>query len=123
VFVKMDIEGWEYRVLDQVLGDQASVIGFVVEFHDVDLHRGWIDRFVAKASGRFVLVHIHANNYGPLDEAGDPTVLEMTWVRADLASSGASEPASHDGPLDYSNDASRPDIVLRFDSPGASEHG
>jgi hypothetical protein len=37
LFVKMDIEGAEYRVLNDVLKNCDRVVGLVVEFHDCDL--------------------------------------------------------------------------------------
>lgn len=121
VFVKMDIEGWEYRVLDQILDEEQSVLGFLVEFHDVDLHRDWITHFVAMSRSSYVLAHVHANNFGPLDEAGDPTVLEMTWVRADLAHLASDKSNLQVGRLDYPNDSSRPETPIRFEPPEGSD--
>ena len=83
VFVKMDVEGWEYRVIKQLLEASDSVVGFVVEFHDVDLHRDWISGFIESATD-YAVVHVHANNYGGTDPAGDPLVLEVTFARRDL---------------------------------------
>lgn len=79
VFVKMDIEGSEYRCLDDLLAFQHLISAFVVEFHDVDLHIDKIIDFV----GAFELdiAHIHANNHSPLTGDGLPLVLEITFSR------------------------------------------
>ena len=36
-FVKMDIEGSEYRVLDDLLKHWGNIVGLAIEFHDVDI--------------------------------------------------------------------------------------
>lgn len=112
VFMKMDIEGWEYRVLDQLLPFEDRLLGFVVEFHDVDLHRQRISEFIGHVRRAYGCVHWHANNYGPVDDRGDPTVLEATFVHRDLPESITSS----DHRLDFANCASRPDLRLTFDS-------
>jgi hypothetical protein len=77
VFLKMDIEGWEYRILNQVIEYADRFSGVVIEFHDVDLHRERIEAFICEL--KLPLVHIHANNAASLDGRGDPMVLELTF--------------------------------------------
>ena len=36
---QIDIEGTEYRVIDQLNNHADLLISFVIEFHDVDIHR------------------------------------------------------------------------------------
>ena len=38
VFVKMDIEGSEYLVLDDLLRHSQNIVAMAIEFHDVDTH-------------------------------------------------------------------------------------
>ena len=54
-------------------------MGLVIEFHDHDLHKEIIKKFIK--SLKLTLVHIHANNFAPLDLNGDPTVFELTFDR------------------------------------------
>ena len=61
VFLKIDIEGSEYRILDQLIENQKKINGLVIEFHDCDLHFDRINRFIQ--SFELDLVHIHVNNY------------------------------------------------------------
>lgn len=108
LFLKIDIEGSEYRVLDSILAHQDRITGLVVEFHDCDLHLDRIRRFVAALELR--VVHVHANNYGPVSPAlGIPTLLEITF-----ASCPGGEGASHcaGSPVDMPNDPETPEIVL-----------
>ena len=113
VFVKMDVEGWEYRVIKQLLEASDSVVGFVVEFHDVDLHRDWISRFIESATD-YAVVHVHANNYGGTDPAGDPLVLEVTFARRDLLGSDMSGAKV---PVDFPNCPELAEISVRFAEP------
>lgn len=112
-FIKMDIEGWEYRVMDQLL-DAEGVLGFVIEFHDVDLHEARISAFIEQAKGKFELVHIHPNNFGNIDQNGDPLVLEMSFVRADLAQLRPFDDALPLADLDAPNNPLIPDLNLAF---------
>lgn len=78
IFLKMDIEGEEYRVLDTILEHQHRLTGLALEFHDCDLHLDRIERFVTRM--RLPLVHLHVNNFAPCDtRSGVPVVLETTF--------------------------------------------
>ncbi|BCA60740.1 hypothetical protein [Sphingomonas sp. HMP6] len=82
-FLKIDIEVSEYRVLPDIIARQEAVSGFVIEFHDVDLHVDRISRFIADAAPWFYVEHLHINNYGPLAPNGLPTAIEMSFGRVD----------------------------------------
>jgi hypothetical protein len=82
-FLKVDIEGSEYRILQAIADLQQRFSGIVIEFHDVDLHRARIDSFVRELD-RQTLINVHPNNGGRVDPTGDPLLLEMSWVRSDL---------------------------------------
>ena len=68
IFIKMDIEGSEYRLLDDILKYASDISGLVIEFHDVDLHQERILNFIQKLP--LTLVHIHVGQaiYQRLDE-------------------------------------------------------
>ena len=115
VFLKIDIEGWEYRVMHQLRHHSNYVIGFVIEFHDVDLHRNRISHFIEDLQ-KFRVVHIHANNYGGVDAQGDPVVLEITFLREDLVEPDSNKFTSYPvAGLDFPNDPSKRDLALRFE--------
>lgn len=80
IFLKMDIEGNEYRVLDSVVANSARLTGLVIEFHDCDLHLDRFRRFVEALD--MPIVHIHANNFAPVcNRTGVPLILEVTFSR------------------------------------------
>jgi FkbM family methyltransferase len=80
IFLKIDIEGSEYRILDDIIRLQNNICGLVIEFHDVDLNLNKILDFINKLS--LNLVHIHGQNPGGesyLDSNGDPTQIELSF--------------------------------------------
>ena len=79
IFVKIDIEGDEYRVLDDLVKHSEKIIGLVIEFHNSDLHYDRIENFLNEF--KLDIVHIHANNSGPLNKSGDPTILEVSFAK------------------------------------------
>ncbi len=79
IFLKIDIEGGEYRILNELLINQDQIIGLAIEFHDIDLHQNKIYDFIDSLN--LELVHIHGNNYARNDLNGDITVVELTFGR------------------------------------------
>ena len=85
VFLKMDIEGSEYKVLSHVKNHVPQIFGLVVEFHETELMR---EIFTAKLDElllHYSIIHIHPNNYGGIASDGMPEVLEITFLRIDLS--------------------------------------
>jgi len=83
IFLKIDIEGSEYRFLDDIVINNKKIIGIVVELHDCDINLNKIKRFVNKLKKCGLnLVHIHPNNSAPirLDDRL-PKVLELTFSK------------------------------------------
>lgn len=112
-FLKIDIERWEYRILDELAELGAGVQGLVIEFHDVDLHRERIDRFLDGLKG-LELVHIHGNNVGGYDANGDPLIVEMSFARPAAGWNAVAERTYPFEGLDYPNDPALPERPLRF---------
>jgi hypothetical protein len=77
IFFKIDIEGSEYRILDELIKIKNKITGIVIEFHDIDLHLAKIENFINNIGLK--LVHIHPNNFGGLDKFGNPYLLELTF--------------------------------------------
>lgn len=79
-FVKMDIEGSEYRVLDDLLGHSGSIVALAVEFHDVDIVAGLFNSLIKKIKRDFFIVHIHGNNLGGVTPFSFPIAPEITFL-------------------------------------------
>ncbi len=116
VFLKVDIEGSEYRVLGQVLDYADRIDAMVVEFHDLDILAQPFNALVAKLRSKFHIVHFHANNGGGMPPDGFPCCVELTFKNKRLF---AGEPARSsrsypvDG-LDAPNAPGRADITVNL---------
>lgn len=109
LFLKIDIEGSEYRILDDLINNKNRITGLVIEFHDCDLHIDRIQSFVERF--KIPLVHIHANNFAPTTEdTGLPLVLEMTFSKN--AKLGADSILPHK--FDTPNNRDDSEITLKF---------
>ena len=111
LFVKVDIEGWEYRILDDLVAISDRVCGMAVEFHDVDLHLDRIAAFVERLPLR--LCHVHCNNHAPVAAGSRPLVIEATFTGFPVPDT-APERLPH--PADMANDARCEDYELVFES-------
>lgn len=80
IFLKIDVEGSEYRFLHDIVANEERITGIVIELHDVDIHLNEIENFINRFS--LNLVHVHANNYAPIRADDDlPLVLELTFSK------------------------------------------
>jgi hypothetical protein len=117
VFIKMDIEGNEYKVLPELSPYFSKINGLAIEFHD--LHNG--QRFIEIMklfSDSFYVAHIHANNGGgQINNTLLPKVLEITLINKMMVP-GDVELSRHSYPraeLDFPNSSEAEDIFLNFE--------
>ena len=79
IFFKIDIEGSEYRIFDEILLNQNNFTGIGIELHDVDIHMDKIKKFVKELD--MELVHIHPQNPAHVAENNIPTQIELTFAK------------------------------------------
>lgn len=111
VFFKIDIEGSEYGILEQLIQVQDRMTGLAIEFHDCDRHTQEITQFIERFA--LPLVHIHGNNFGGTDSDNDPYVLELTFGHPDCPTRTSEWTPS---PLDQPNDPRAAEFPLHFQS-------
>jgi hypothetical protein len=114
VFVKMDIEGAEYRVLEDVVSQADRILGMAIELHDLGPLRLVFERTMEVVRRRFEIVHVHANNFMPLYRDGFPEALEITVARKDRVRGTRRRKELPLPELDRPNDPGRPDYRLTF---------
>lgn len=114
VFVKMDIEGSEYRVIDDLLEHSSKIVGMVIEFHDTDPLRSIFNNAVRKLQDYYEIVHLHANNYGPVAFDGVPEALEITFVKKVFCRHTDKRSKLPIKDLDEPNDPTKADYTLTF---------
>ena len=109
IFLKIDIEGDEFRLLDEIIHNHDVISGLVIELHDCDIHLGEIENFIKKFPLK--LVHIHANNFSPVREPDKlPIVLELSFSKYAKTKDIAELPHFADMP----NNRNKPEIELQF---------
>lgn len=116
VFVKMDIEGSEYRILDDLLEYSGDIVALAIEFHDVDILTDRFNALIEKIKRDFYIVHIHGNNLGGMTPFNFPIAPEITFLNKRFFS--AEPPLSRSKypvpGLDSPNYPGFPDIPFEF---------
>lgn len=116
VFLKMDIEQSEYRVLRDLPEFRRYINGMVIEFHDLDILWSNFLELMNQLSADFEITHIHGNNYEALiPESATPKCLEVTLLKKHLIGplDASAEDVTYPIPgLDRPNDPSRRDYAL-----------
>jgi hypothetical protein len=114
IFLKVDIEGYEFRIIDDILKNKDKFHSLAMEIHDIHDEEKGFRQFIEKIQQHFYVYHLHANNYGDLRKIeGYPDVIEISCIRKDLIDSPAfCENLSHLPivNLDYPNDPASPDF-------------
>lgn len=116
VFMKIDIEGWEYSTLSGILEYSPRITGLVVEFHHVNSLGFAAESSIRELTRYFDIVHVHVNNHDPTDGNGIPVTIEVTFENKSLRE-GPSVESGRDYPvegLDSPNNSSLPDYRLEF---------
>ena len=109
IFFKIDIEGSEYRILDDIIEYRDRISGIAIEFHDVDCHLDKIVKFIKNIN--LNLVHIHANNYSEYNDDNIPTVLELSFSKSPkILNKNLLLPH----PLDQKNNPNAADLEILF---------
>ena len=85
IFLKVDIEGFEYKIMDDILRNKGRFHALAMEIHGIHDATNDFDTFMAGLRQEFYVYHIHANNYGDLRKKnGMPDVIEISCIRKDL---------------------------------------
>ena len=116
IFVKMDIEGSEYRVLDDLLRHSGNIVAMAIEFHDVDILSDQFNSLVGKIKHDFYIVHVHGNNMGGTTPSGFPIAPEITFLSKRFFKSAPS-PSTLQYPvpgLDRPNDPRSAEFTFAF---------
>lgn len=114
VFLKIDIEGDEYEVLDSLNKEIEKFTGLAIEFHWVSLNFGKFKDLIIKLKKSHNLVYVHANNYSNISKLGIPEVLEISFVRKDLDSDFVDLDKINTKDFDFANSVRRPPYILLF---------
>jgi hypothetical protein len=114
VVVKMDIEGAEYEIIEQIVLLNKKIPVLLIEFHETEICRQSFEKSLNLLKKNFILAHTHANNYSGLSSDGIPRTVELTFCNTDYY---VAEKKVLELPLiglDQASAPDRPDISLKF---------
>jgi hypothetical protein len=118
MFLKMDIEGGEYRCLRDMTPYLDKLNGMAVEFHFLDICDNRFMEIMQIFSEKFYIAHMHGCNFGDLIyKTNIPQVLEITFINKKMVT-GEIMPSKKKYPvekLDYPNNPGEKDYALTFD--------
>ena len=114
IFLKIDIEGDEYRIIDSIINYTPRITALAIEFHHTDHLREVFLKSIEKITKYFSIVHLHANNWGYLGDDGLPDVLEITFLSNRLNTLSQQRCELPLPELDAPNNPDRPDYRLKF---------
>jgi len=110
--LKVDIEGSEYEIINDVCSLSSSFIIIVMEFHNILKNEELFLSSLRSLQEHFMVVHVHANNFSVEKESMVPTAWEFTFVEKSYTKNlerlqGVSFPREG---LDFPNDPDKPDF-------------
>jgi len=116
VFLKTDIEGGEYTMLQDLLDNSNRIIAIAAEFHGVNSNRPQFQAAIMKLKEKYDIIHVHANITQPLGPDGLTEAIEITLLRKDLCPNA---PKIYDfyRDQDYSNLIGFFDMEYWFEEP------
>jgi hypothetical protein len=111
ILLKIDIEGDEYRLLEDI--SKFNFLGIIIEFHHFDLLEEKIIKFLEN-SIKYKIIHIHGNNFHR-NKNNNPTICEITFANSDLVYVDKNK-INYELPinLDYPNIIGTDQIPIKF---------
>ena len=84
ILLSIDIEGYEFKVLDKIFYYCDQIHGMNIEFHYLNKNEKKFKFLVKKLLNFFYIIHIHGNNYNRVLKSGLPEVLEISFMNKKL---------------------------------------
>jgi len=116
VVLKCDIDGGEYKIIDEILKHSSRIKMLIFEFHLVDNNEENFYNSIKKIKEYFEIIHIHGNNHFPKLNSGLPFILEITLINKKFAPKNPEHINNFPIPgLDYPNNPYKDDLVFSFE--------
>lgn len=84
-FLKCDIDGGEYDILDEIIINTKKFTGMAIEFHDIQKQDNYnlITNFISKINQKLIHIHVNNWNYFITDQGCIPDVIELSFTSSD----------------------------------------
>ena len=114
IFLKIDIEGSEYEIIEQIMIYYKQIRIIVIEFHDIIRKVEQFEELFTLLKSQYALIHSHINNNGLFSNEKIPEICEFTFISGmDLQSSQKVDRIPLLG-KDYPNNKYLPDFQIDF---------
>jgi hypothetical protein len=80
IFLKIDIEGSEYEIIEQTMIYHKQIRIIVVEFHDIIRKIEQFEQLFTLLKSKYSLIHTHINNNGLFSNEKIPEICEFTFI-------------------------------------------
>ena len=80
ILLKVDIEGFEYEIIEQIVDSSHKILSLITEFHEVDKYEDIFEDKIKLLKSKFEIIHIHGNNNTGTQKINLPKTLEITFV-------------------------------------------
>jgi hypothetical protein len=114
VFIKMDIEGGEYPLVDSIIQHNDRIVGISMEWHYCADRRDRWRETMARLDEYFAIVHVHGNNHVHRDRDGIFNCMETTYLRRNFISTARTRSEIYLPGLDHSNVVGAEDVEYYF---------
>ena len=115
IILKIDIEGDEFSLIDQIIKNHHRINVLIFEFHWLDKNEQIFLNAINKLKNYFDIIHIHGNNHCDKNINGLPIALEITMnnikYRPNKIDFRNNFPIEN---LDYPNNFQKKDLDLNF---------
>ncbi len=79
VLLKIDIEGSEYEIIEEIVENNQYFSGIIIEFHDLHSRPQLFIEMIGLLKSKFAIEHVHFNNYTPFN-GFISDALELTLI-------------------------------------------
>mgnify|MGYP006161903587 FL=1 len=82
VIFKIDIQSFEYKIIDQLAESSDQINMMAIQFYWIDKNEETFIDSIKKLKHKFEIIHIHANNHHDKLKNGLPIMLEITFLNS-----------------------------------------
>ena len=117
IILKIDIENYEYKVLENIMKYKDIIKMIIIEFHELDNRRNEFLSLMLNIQKHFYIIHLHGNNISGYCKDKLPKTLEITFANKNIKSLNLKESISYPiKNLDFPNHPYMDDISISFTS-------
>lgn len=116
VILKIDIEGSEFELIDQINLHSKNIKMLIFEFHWLEKNEDIFMKSIKSLKKNFDIIHLHGNNHCKQLLNGLPSTLEITMINSSLRPLNIEHvkkfPIKN---LDFPNNPNKEDIFFSFE--------